>query len=113
MQNSLDRLFEGLSTTLRDTVAPAVDDPYVKSQVLAAVELINNIATRVDWRREPAPEVAAARAELARLTSAPIAELQRMPSLAAEVRTALDRYLRAELDAELAQLRTGMYRRPS
>jgi hypothetical protein len=36
--------------TLRTTVAPAVDDPYVKAQVLAISELLGNLATRTEWR---------------------------------------------------------------
>lgn len=50
MQNSLDTLFDGLAATLRDTVLPAVDDPYAQSQVAAAVELLGNIGSRVEWR---------------------------------------------------------------
>lgn len=80
MQNSLERLFEGLATSLRDTVAPNVSDPYARSQVLAAVELINNIATRVVWAADDGAE---------------------------------DRTAREQLDAELARLRTGMYRKSS
>lgn len=49
MQNSLDRLFEGAVATLLDTVLPAVDDDYVRSQVRATAELLANVATRVEW----------------------------------------------------------------
>jgi len=52
IQNSLERLFDGLVTTLRDVVAPAVVDPYARAQVSAAAELIANLATRVDWSAE-------------------------------------------------------------
>jgi hypothetical protein len=31
-------------------VAPAVEDPYVKAQVLAMSELLGNLATRTEWR---------------------------------------------------------------
>ena len=50
IQNSLDRIYEGMIGTLRDTVAPTVDDPYVKAQVLAMSELLGNLATRTEWR---------------------------------------------------------------
>jgi hypothetical protein len=50
MQNSLERLFAGMAETLQDTVAPAVDDPYARSQVMAAVDLLANLASRVEWR---------------------------------------------------------------
>lgn len=52
MQNSLDRLFEGLAASLRDSVLPSVDDPYARSQVRAAIELLGNLSTRVEWRRD-------------------------------------------------------------
>jgi hypothetical protein len=50
IQNSLDRLYEGMIGTLRETVAPAVTDPYVRAQVLAMSELLGNLATRTEWR---------------------------------------------------------------
>ncbi|MGH9245409.1 MAG: hypothetical protein ACRD29_14060, partial [Acidimicrobiales bacterium] len=50
IQNSLDRIFDGIIDTLRGTVAPAVDDPYVRAQVLAVSELLGNLATRTEWR---------------------------------------------------------------
>jgi hypothetical protein len=50
IQNSLERIYEGMVTTLRETVAPDVDDPYVKAQVLAMSELLGNLATRTEWR---------------------------------------------------------------
>jgi aminoglycoside phosphotransferase (APT) family kinase protein len=50
IQNSLPRILEGLAEQLAETVAPAVDDPFAKAQVMAAVELLNNLQTRVEWR---------------------------------------------------------------
>ena len=52
MQNSLERLFDGVVTSLRDDVAPAVDDPYARAQVAAAIELLANLAERVEWRSD-------------------------------------------------------------
>jgi len=52
MQNSLERLFEGLATSLREDVAPAVEDPYAKAQVSASIELLANLAARVEWRAD-------------------------------------------------------------
>ena len=128
MQNSLERLFEGISTTLRDDVAPAVDDPYVRAQVMAAVELLANLAERVEWRsdllrdeiervravletaRERTAVLDAAlpndSAGLASARSAHLAALAR-----AEVdEPALRELLTWQLDRELGLLRTGMYR---
>ena len=49
MQNSLDRVFAGLQETLRDVVAPSVRDPYLRGQVTSVVEVLANLATRVEW----------------------------------------------------------------
>jgi hypothetical protein len=60
IQNSLDRLLAGMAAALRDTVTPAVEDPFARSQLAACVELLHNLATRVEWRRDQLDEVAAA-----------------------------------------------------
>ena len=52
MQNSLERLFDGIATSLRENVAPAVEDPYAKAQVAATIELLANLAVRVEWRAD-------------------------------------------------------------
>ncbi len=124
MQNSLDRLFEGLATTLRDDVLPAVEDPFARSQVLAAAELLANLAERVEWRCDDLrDEIAAIRATLGRdaqplpTDNAGLVELRRaeLDELARAQEQGLDTpQLRAfageRLDRELARLRTGMYR---
>lgn len=50
MQNSLDRLLEGVVHALREAVLPAVDDDYARTQLLAAAEVLANVAVRVEWR---------------------------------------------------------------
>jgi hypothetical protein len=52
MQNSLQRLLEGLAVSLREQIAPAVADPYARAQVAAAAELVENLGTRVEWRSQ-------------------------------------------------------------
>jgi hypothetical protein len=49
MQNSLDRLFAGMAATLADEVAPALNDPYLRSQATAAAELLRTLAPRLIW----------------------------------------------------------------
>jgi hypothetical protein len=49
MQNSLDRLFEGMENTLRNVVAPTITDSYILSQVNSVAEIIGNLASRVEW----------------------------------------------------------------
>jgi aminoglycoside phosphotransferase (APT) family kinase protein len=49
LQVPLTRIFDGLSAALRDDVVPHVADPYAKAQVMAAIEVLANLATRVEW----------------------------------------------------------------
>ncbi len=44
MQNSLDRLFEGISISLRDSVLPALSDDFAQAQLSAAIEILGNLA---------------------------------------------------------------------
>jgi hypothetical protein len=50
---ALNRLFEGVVATLRAEVAPHVGDAYARGQVIGVIDLLNNIAGRVEWAREP------------------------------------------------------------
>lgn len=58
MQNSLDRLFEGLTVSLRDSVLPTLTDDFARAQLAAAIEIIGNLATRVAWREDHFEQVA-------------------------------------------------------
>jgi aminoglycoside phosphotransferase (APT) family kinase protein len=49
LQVPLSRMFEGLAASLQDDVAPQLSDPYAKAQVMAAIELLANLSTRVEW----------------------------------------------------------------
>ena len=53
MNNSLDRLLEGIATALRIDVIPRLNDEYATGQALAIIDLINNIKLRVDWAVPP------------------------------------------------------------
>lgn len=59
MQNSLERLLTGMAVALRNDVLPAVDDRYARAQTSACVELLGNLATRVDWRTDQLDETVA------------------------------------------------------
>jgi hypothetical protein len=50
MHNSLDRLLDGIAATLRDEVAPQLQDHYVRAQAQAAAELLAHLAEHVEWR---------------------------------------------------------------
>jgi hypothetical protein len=123
VQNSLDRLFEGMAEALRDVVAPVVGDPYAKAQVLATVEVLGNLATRVEWRcsdlREEIERVDAllgAEPEVPTDTEGLVrARAERLAALAArQTEGSLDEarlheFLHWQLERELGRLRTGMY----
>ena len=53
MNNSLERLLEGIATALRHDVIPRLDDEYATGQALAVIDLINNMKPRVDWAVPP------------------------------------------------------------
>jgi len=50
MQNSLERIFDGLEHTLLTVLAPSLEDPYLQSQVSSVAEIIANLSTRVEWK---------------------------------------------------------------
>jgi len=128
MQNSLERLFEGIATSLREDVAPAVEDPYAKAQVSAAIELLANLALRVEWRAELLrDEVAQARTVLETALERPAVLDEPVPldgaGLLASRAAHLDALAHAEVsdealrvllswqvERELGLLRTGMYK---
>jgi hypothetical protein len=50
MVNSLQRLFTEIIETL-DRAGRQVSDPYVRSQVFAVIDILTNMASRVEWKR--------------------------------------------------------------
>jgi hypothetical protein len=61
MNNSLNRLVEGMIATLRSHVIPNVSDAYARGQTIGIIDLLNNIAPRVEWARAPILEALTAR----------------------------------------------------
>ena len=53
MNNSLERLVEGIIATLRTDVIPNVTDDYARGQAIGVIDLLNNIATRLEWEHAP------------------------------------------------------------
>lgn len=49
MINSLERLIDGMIATLRGDVIPHIEDPYARGQAVGVIDLLNNIAPRVEW----------------------------------------------------------------
>jgi hypothetical protein len=131
IQNSLERLLAGIAQTLRETVRPAVADPYAAAQTSAAADLLDNLARRVEWRRDlllaraervgalleragrgPEPvSNAMSSGELAAALERRLAELAELqasppPGLAPEI----EELLRWLLEDEDRLIRSGMYR---
>ncbi len=50
MVNSLQRLLSEIVGTL-DRAGQQVQDPYMRSQVFAVIDILTNMAPRVEWRR--------------------------------------------------------------
>lgn len=53
MNNSLDRILEGIAASIRHDVIPRLTDEYASGQALAVIDLINNLRPRVDWAVGP------------------------------------------------------------
>ena len=128
MQNSLERLFDGIATSLRENVAPAVEDPFAKAQVAATIELLANLAVRVEWRadllreeierirpssrpRRIALPCSTSRSRTTALGSSPhVAHTSTRSTAADPDEEALRELLTWQLERELGLLRTGMYK---
>jgi hypothetical protein len=95
---ALERLFEGIVATLRADVIPNVSDGYARGQAVGVIDLINNIAARVEWARAPLLESVC---EKRRLLSSVAAALEE-PS--PEAGGAMESLGSAELSAERARL---------
>jgi hypothetical protein len=50
IQNSLQRIFDGMVSSVTDTVMPQLDDPYARYQLQSMLDLLMNVAERVEWR---------------------------------------------------------------
>jgi hypothetical protein len=61
VSNSLDRLIGGIIATLRTHVIPNVTDGYARGQAIGVIDLLNNIAPRLEWARAPLLEAVAER----------------------------------------------------
>lgn len=53
MNNSLDRLIDGMIATLRDQVIPQVKEDFSRGQAYGVIDLLNNLRLRIDWAVPP------------------------------------------------------------
>ncbi len=110
---SLERVLQGIVATLRTDVIPKVADDYARGQVVGVIDLLNNIAARVEWAREPLVEAVRERREaLARardLLSLPSGSSDQSPLMQGNSPALVVE--RDRLDAEIADLLAQAYRR--
>jgi hypothetical protein len=52
MNNSLNRLIEGIIIALEREIIPRVDDAYARGQAFAVMDLLRNMRPRLEWSRE-------------------------------------------------------------
>jgi hypothetical protein len=74
VSNSLDRLIGGIIATLRTHVIPNVTDDYARGQAIGVIDLLNNIAPRLEWARAPLLEAVAERRSAIRAVRALVPE---------------------------------------
>ena len=49
MNNSFDRLIDGMCATLRSEVLTRIDDEFARGQVFGVINLLNTFKVRADW----------------------------------------------------------------
>jgi hypothetical protein len=49
MNNSFERLIDGMTVTLRSEVLTRLDDEFARGQVFGIINLLNNMRLRADW----------------------------------------------------------------
>ncbi|MGB6118477.1 MAG: hypothetical protein WBF87_09665 [Mesorhizobium sp.] len=78
MNIPLQRLIDGIIATMRSEVIPNVTDQFARGQAVGVIDLLNNIAPRVEWAQAPL----AARIEQKRALLAQVERL--LPASASE-----------------------------
>lgn len=53
MNIPLERLIDGIIATMRSDVIPHVGDSYARGQAVGVIDLLTNIAPRIEWSRAP------------------------------------------------------------
>lgn len=74
MNIPLSRLIEGIIATMRSDVIPNVGDAYARGQAVGVIDLLNNIAPRVEWAQAPLAAAVGQKADLLRNVAGVIPE---------------------------------------
>ena len=64
MNNSFQRMFEGMAATLRNEVIPQVSDEFARGQAFGVIYMLNSVALRSNWSPEFVGEQIAAQVAL-------------------------------------------------
>jgi hypothetical protein len=109
VNNSLDRLIGGIIATLRAHVIPNITDGYARGQAIGVIDLLNNVAPRLEWARAPLAEAvaerrSAIRAVRALVPDAPAGEAGLTDQAVASASSAELAAERDRLDGEIADL---------
>lgn len=63
MINSLDRIYEAMSTALRRDIVPRLKDAHARRQAVALVDLLNHLRLKTDWTPGPIRETVSVQIE--------------------------------------------------
>lgn len=100
MNNSIERLIDGINTVLRSDVIPRLTDEYAIGQAIAIIDLLNNLKLRIDWDVAPLRAQVEAQIALAHGLRALLAAADNLPSM-----PDADLLVRASTGRELEQQR--------
>lgn len=104
MNIALERVFDGIVRALRADVIPNVSDPFARGQAVGVIDLINNIAGRVEWAREPLLDAMREKRRLLASAAEALGEPRPAPSEALEALGSAELMQeRARLDAEIGE----------
>jgi hypothetical protein len=110
---ALERLFEGMIATLRADVIPRVEDPFARGQAVGLIDLINNIAPRLEWARAPLLKSVLEKRRLLRSIDEMLGEALAEQTDAPELTESKDLELeQARLDAGICDAMQAAYARP-
>jgi hypothetical protein len=83
MNNSLNRLIDGIVIALEREIIPRVDDAYARGQAFAVMDLLRNMRPRLAWSREVTLEqVGLQEAALSRVDELCRGQIERPPAYA-------------------------------
>ena len=114
MNIALERLFEGMIATLRADVIPRVEDPFARGQAVGLIDLINNIAPRVEWARAPLMKSVLEKRRLLRSIAEAVGEAFVDEADAPELKESKDlEREQARLDAGICDAMQAVHARPA